>query len=192
MIQILEYIAQNYTLFLSVLVLILLAIIGYYADKTNFGQGKNQEKEPKETKENIEEQKTLNDAIKSNDSLNEEKLVENVDKIEIAEEKNENAEEKNENAEENKLKEALVENTINEINSEESIIKKEEQIKEFDEIESLLPKKELINSDLLNEIEGMEFNSIKEKTSFDVPDLDDISLPKIKNLVEKEQDIWKF
>ena len=69
MIQILEYIAQNYTLFLSVLVLILLAIIGYYADKTNFGQGKNQEKEPKETKENIEEQKTLNDAIKSNDSL---------------------------------------------------------------------------------------------------------------------------
>ena len=185
MIQILEYIAQNYTLFLSVLVLILLAIIGYYADKTNFGQGKNQEKEPKETKENIEEQKTLNDAIKSNDSLNEEKVTENVDQIEVTEEKNENAEE-------NKLKEALVENTINEINSEESIIKKEEQIKEFDEIESLLPKKELINSDLLNEIEGMEFNSIKEKTSFDVPDLDDISLPKIKNLVEKEQDIWKF
>lgn len=192
MIQILEYIAQNYTLFLSVLVLILLAIIGYYADKTNFGQGKNQEKESKEVNDNKEEQKTLNEAIKTNDSSNEEKLVENVDKIEIAEEKNENAEEKNENAEENKLKEALVENTINEINSEESIIKKEEQIKEFDEIESLLPKKELINSDLLNEIEGMEFNSIKEKTSFDVPDLDDISLPKIKNLVEKEQDIWKF
>ena len=185
MIQILEYIAQNYTLFLSVLVLILLAIIGYYADKTNFGQGKNQEKEQKETKENIEEQKTLNDAIEVNDSSNEEKVTENVDQIEVTEEKNENAEE-------NKLKEALVENTINEINSEESIIKKEEQIKEFDEIESLLPKKELINSDLLNEIEGMEFNSIKEKTSFDVPDLDDISLPKIKNLVEKEQDIWKF
>lgn len=192
MIQVLEYISQNYTLFLIVLVLILLAIIGYYADKTNFGQGKNQEKESKEVNDNKEEQKTLNEAIKTNDSSNEEKLVENVDKIEIAEEKNENAEEKNENAEEKNLKEDLVENTINEINIEEPIIKKEEQIKEFDEIESLLPKKELINSDLLNEIEGMEFNSIKEKTSFDVPDLDDISLPKIKNLVEKEQDIWKF
>jgi hypothetical protein len=56
----------------------------------------------------------------------------------------------------------------------------------------LLPKKELINGDLLNEIDGMELNLLKEKTSVDVPDLDDISLPKIKNLVEKEQDIWKF
>ena len=85
-----------------------------------------------------------------------------------------------------------MENDINEINSEDPILIKEEKSKEFDEIEALLPKKELINTDLLNEIEGMEFNSIKEKTSFDVPDLDDISLPKIKNLVEKEQDIWKF
>ena len=190
MIQILEYIAQNYTSFLSALVLILLAIIGYYADKTNFGQGKNQEKEPKEVNDNKEEQKTLNEAIKTSDSSNEEKLVENVDQIEVAEEKNENIEEKN--VEKNKLNEELIDNTINEINSEEPIIKKEEKPKEFDEIEALLPKKELINTDLLTEIEGMEFNSIKEKTSFDVPDLDDISLPKIKNLVEKEQDIWKF
>lgn len=185
MIQILEYIVQNYTLFLSVLVLILLAIIGYYADKTNFGQGKNQEKESKTVNDDKEEPKTLDGAIKESDLSNEEKIIENVEQMEVVEEKNELAQENN-------LNEDLVENDINEINSEKPILIKEEKPKEFDEIEALLPKKELINTDLLTEIEGMEFNSIKEKTSFDVPVLDDISLPKIKNLVEKEQDIWKF
>ena len=40
MTKILEYITLNYTWFLGGAILILLAIIGYYADKTNFGQGK--------------------------------------------------------------------------------------------------------------------------------------------------------
>lgn len=40
MTQVLEYITQNYTLFLFGAIIILLAVIGYYADKTNFGQGK--------------------------------------------------------------------------------------------------------------------------------------------------------
>ena len=46
MMHILEYILENYTWFLVGIVLILLAIIGYYADKTNFGHGKkNTQKE---------------------------------------------------------------------------------------------------------------------------------------------------
>lgn len=40
MTQVFEYIMQHYALFLGGAILILLAIIGYYADKTNFGQGK--------------------------------------------------------------------------------------------------------------------------------------------------------
>lgn len=40
MTQVLEYITQNYTLFLFGAIIILLAVIGYYAEKTNFGQGK--------------------------------------------------------------------------------------------------------------------------------------------------------
>ena len=43
MINILEYINENYTLFLGGAIIILLAIIGSYADKTNFGQGKTKE-----------------------------------------------------------------------------------------------------------------------------------------------------
>ena len=32
----------------------------------------------------------------------------------------------------------------------------------------------------------------KKKTSIDVPSFNNISLPKIKNLVEQEQDVWKL
>ena len=38
---IIEYIVSNYTWFLIGAIIILLAIIGSYADKTNFGQGKH-------------------------------------------------------------------------------------------------------------------------------------------------------
>lgn len=186
MIQILEYIAQNYTFLLSVLVLILLAIIGYYADKTNFGQGKNQEKETKET---TEEPKTLNDVFNVSVSPEEKNITENIEPINVHEEKHDiiNQEIVENNKEENKI-----ENNVNDLKKDELTLKNEEQTRELEEIESLLPKKELINNELLNEIEEMEFNTIKEKRTFDVPNLEDISLPKIKNLVEKEQDIWKF
>ena len=40
--QIIEYIVQHYIWIIICIVLILLAIIGYYADKTNFGQGKKE------------------------------------------------------------------------------------------------------------------------------------------------------
>lgn len=184
MIQILEYIVQNYTLLLSVLVLILLAIIGYYADKTNFGQGNKE----KETEDIVEELKEIDNAIVEPKEQN---VVENIGQITKEEDKKDTI---NQNIIESAQQETKFDSDFE---KEETIIKKEliqkdEQSKEFEEIDSLLPKRELINSDLLTEIEGMELNSLKEKTSFDVPDLDDISLPKIKNLVEKEQDIWKF
>lgn len=175
MIQILEYIVQNYTSFLIILILILLAIIGYYADKTNFGQGKNKEKQ---VKEKIEENKAKNDIVDK-----EEITLENIESLNIEEKESHDLA-------------GVKEPEINNFKPEEHDLKEEFEVEEtteiFDEIDSLLPQKELINSDLLNEIEGMELNSLKKKTSFNVPDLDDISLPKIKNLVEKEQDIWKF
>ena len=54
MTKILEYIVSNYTWFLFGAIIILLAIIGSYADKTNFGQGKtNNDLSDKKDKENI-------------------------------------------------------------------------------------------------------------------------------------------
>ena len=178
MIQMLEYITQNYTFLLGVLVLILLAIIGYYADKTNFGQGKNKESE-------VENQSKQHEEIGNSDQ----KIMELIEKKEpeiyqqgIQEEKRQE-----ENYEPQQLKEIVDVQT-----KKTEIIEEQIKNKELEEIDMLLPKKELINSDLLNEIDGMELNSLKKKATIDVPNLDDISLPKIKNLVESEQDIWKF
>lgn len=70
MTHVLEYIMQHYTLFLGGIILILLAIIGYYADKTNFGQGKKSETK-KETNDNYVDVENvgLSDII-NNENLN--------------------------------------------------------------------------------------------------------------------------
>jgi predicted negative regulator of RcsB-dependent stress response len=47
--QILDYIVQNSAWFIGGVILIVLAVIGYYADKTNFGQGKNASPEKQKT-----------------------------------------------------------------------------------------------------------------------------------------------
>jgi len=237
MIQILEYIKQNYTLFLIGLVLILLAIIGYYADKTIFGQEKNKDQKLKEIDEDTkkiinndqEEQKNILVTEENNEIIRTEEQKEtsvyNSSKEIKETEENRNFQNNEQQKEQSKIEEikensnvglsgetssleenisiqsndTRLEEQSEEINSieEQGIIENdfsdEEQNEFFDnEIDLLLPKKDLINSDLLNEIEGMEFNSIKERTSFDVPDLDDISLPKIKNVGEKEKDVWKI
>ena len=60
--QILEYILANYTWFLIGIVLILLAIIGYHADKTNFGQGKKEnskEDKPDKNENLVDEEKIV-------------------------------------------------------------------------------------------------------------------------------------
>jgi len=69
----------------------------------------------------------------------------------------------------------------------------EEEVNKFnDEFESLVPKKELINTDLLSDIDILELDKTQKFDLSAMPDLDDIELPKIKNIVEEEQDIWKF
>ena len=221
--QMLEYIMQHYTLFLGCSILILLAIIGYYADKTNFGQGKNSDSNDKKTKD-IDDMKFSNVMETSDEDAAEvmpEGVVEdqNVDTIE------ENAELINENVnniDSNQLdisNELIPENmpvsvdeNISEANNvsydnidtnvvlhenidleKNSSVLSEEEFDRFDEeFNSLLPKKELINTDLLSDIEGLELEKTQKLDLNDVPDLDDIELPKIKQLAQDEQDIWKF
>lgn len=64
--QIVEYIMQNYMWFLAIAVVILLAIIGYYADKTNFGQGNNKNNDD-ENKEMDVSRLGINDMAKELD-----------------------------------------------------------------------------------------------------------------------------
>ena len=61
--------------------------------------------------------------------------------------------------------------------------------KEFNEI---LPEKEIINDDLLDEIDNLSLDKTQKIQLTDIPDLDDVELPKIKSLETVDEDIWKF
>lgn len=247
MTQVLEYIMQYYTWFLGGAILILLAIIGYYADKTNFGQGKN----PKNDENNKDVNSTLKEEIKEeslekveeldvvqNDRLTDSVILEeneqkqnsipneneltpleynvedvnltqnytNVSLEEIDIEKEINVDEqnsvKNETDEKNIVDastivpEVIDDNSslISEITEEEqnNLLSDEEFDKFSQEFNLVLPKKELIDTDLLSDIEDFELGKTQKLDLNDIPDLDDIELPKIKQLDPKEQDIWKF
>ena len=70
-----EYIATNYTWIIGISIIILLAVIGYYADKTNFGQGKQEvpKDEDASTNEDIIPQKEAKEV--ETPELNTQKVV---------------------------------------------------------------------------------------------------------------------
>lgn len=238
MIHILEYITQHYTLFLGGIFLILLAIIGYYADKTNFGQGKKSEikennntddvdinnvgildavnhnteevlKDSEINNQNINQENSSiisSDSVKKNDndSLTESNSINN-NSIEIQQSFQDNSSlstseqilKSNSNSEDlfdSKIFEELTVPVASIINSKSDDREaKEEAFNKFsDEFNSILPKKELLNEDLLNDIDDLELGKTQKINLNIVPDLDDIDLPKIKNLASEERDIWKF
>ena len=61
MTEILEFLESNYVWLLGGMIVILLAIIGYFADKTNFGQGKREEKVEPKTDEQVDNNLTFED-----------------------------------------------------------------------------------------------------------------------------------
>ena len=180
----LEYIMLNYTLFLGGAIIILLAIIGYYADKTNFGQGKKDE--IKDNNLNLEELADKEAADEFNldsfDELSEEtELSENSDLIENQEEISPDIE--------------VIENSQENISNQavRSEINFEEEFEKFDkEFNDILPKKEIIDDELLDEIENLSLDKTQKIELSDIPDLDDVELPKIKSLEPEEEDVWKF
>lgn len=59
------------------------------------------------------------------------------------------------------------------------------------EVDSILSKKDVIDDDLLSDIEHLSLDKTQRYNFGDIPDLDDVELPKIKKNEEPE-DIWKF
>lgn len=188
---ILEYITMNYTWFLGAAIIILLAIIGSYADKTNFGQGK--------TKDSKEEMTAPEEEI-NNETLKQ--LIEK-EEPEIAEEKDEQL--NSDNSDETTSKEGqIVFNKIGNIKEGDNLVvvkvekptenKKanfEEAFAKFDqEFDAIVPKKDIIDEELLDEIDNLSLDKTQKLT--DIPDLDDLDLPKIKSLDPVDEDIWKF
>lgn len=243
--QVLEYITQNYTLFLAVAILILLAVIGYYADKTNFGQEKNSNNKEKDNSdklknrekidslgiangENNDKKQSINDMTREvpqdsidNSMLVEEKVqktkessnIENTADATLAESQNIETSNKSRNVELlqnnsigqvnlNDKADLISDKKINDISKlnnvkletkQSSVLLNEEAFNKFnDEFNSILPKKELINTDLLSDIDDLELDKTQKLNLNDIPDLANIELPKIKQLASEDEDIWKF
>lgn len=165
-----EYIMMNYTWILGISIMILLAVIGYYADKTNFGQGKNKDEHTNDEELVLQqslEEKKLNDIV--NDNLLENNIVEDI-------------------SDDKQLEELKVD-----LKQDESKINFEQTFEKFDkEFNEFLPKKEIIDDELLFEIDSLSLDKTQKIDLTDIPDLDDVELPKIKELQPEEEDIWKF
>ena len=175
--KILEYVLANYTWILGVIIIILLAVIGSYADKTNFGQGKLKKQEDKENDQND---------LAENQPNKPEANIETVKKTEQVKQTKQN----------------IVEKEEKEIEDSKKIIAEAERVddKKFDdefeemsqEVDEFLPKKELIDGELLDEIENLSLDKTQKINTSDIPDLDDVELPEIKSFKSTDDDIWKF
>ncbi len=174
MTEILEYITANYTWIIGGTIIILLAIIGRYADKTNFGQGK---KKNSETTNKVEPPK---EEIKKETDENVETNGEDVKEENILDDS------VNELKDTYKNEETKVEDDINPSNEEP-------KFNSFDEeFNQIIPEKEVIDGDLLDEIENLSLDKTQKVSVNDIPDLDNLELPKIKDFKSNDDDIWKF
>ena len=234
MIQVLEYIIQNYTLFLVGAIIILLAIIGYYADKTNFGQNsKSTNEEKKQNKlNNLANNASSGDKHSDSEFQNENQLSDkSSDENRIVSISNEGVKQNNQsissvellnNSEESTIPENLqsdisvsaetdnkstgefdlinnITNDVQNVSANNVLTEKsnlqmnEEEFNMFSaEFDYILPKKNIINTDLLSDISDLELGKTQKIDLSDIPRFDNIELPKIKELATDDEDIWKI
>ncbi len=236
--EVLEYISLNYIWFLIGAIIIVLAIIGHYAEKSNFGQGKSVNNPlPKKEDKKIElEQLTLKDLIDKNDK---DKPIDELDPTNIKEIFSENSLEdtqenqtsldnpkqeqdsesnlvdknSNNNTDINYIDEVTEDlfssNDSNQINSNvekenetynsnniekssDSAKTKEDEFKDFDkEFDMIVPKKDIMNEGILEDIEDLSLDNTQVFNKEEIPDLDNIDLPEIRDVNLSENDIWK-
>lgn len=192
--EIIEFLLENYIWILSIIIVILLAIIGYFADKTNFGQKDfklNDDIKEINTQEDllngIDTNKTLKEAAESLTESNKEEVKE--DKHEVEVEKQPVAMENNPEANlKEELKSEIEEKKLDGVleTSEDENINLDQMFNE------VIPVKSLMDDEILDDIDNMTVEPTSLETK-DIPDLDDIELPKIESLAtDTEEDIWRF
>lgn len=158
-----NFITSNYLSILIVVMIIIFALIGKYVDKMNFFA-------------------SYKDKPKNKIDLS--KAEENFEKQLNGEDLSFETPEgfgEEEQTGYNNLDEALFA-PIDGVNEYNSLNK---------EVSSVLSKKDLIDDDLLSDIEHLSLDKTQRYNFGDIPDLDDVELPKIKK-EEEPEDIWKF
>lgn len=159
---IVDFIMSHYIAILLVVIIIIFALIGRYVEKKGF----------------------LAPAADKNKKVEEKK--------EVVEEKAEPKEEKVEITmvpKEEKVKDVSIEDI------DSALFAPIEGNNEYDalnkEVKDLLPKKEVIDDDMLSDINNLSLDKTQKYNFGDIPDLDDVDLPKIKK-ADDDEDIWKF
>ena len=237
--QVLEFLSSNYLWFLVGAIVILLAIIGYVADKTNFGQGKNDESNKKKidlerlnsmgidqlNAENLEKEQQLeiqeqpDDLVQQNEFINANDITTNINNdINLS---SDNQDENKYNLDDVSLEETsqtlekdskkiingvdlsdffnstetlnkkIIDNDSKEVEVEAVLL--EEKMENFDkEFDLFLPEKEVIDSNLLEDIDDLNFDKTQKLDFGDIESLSNIELPNIKNVKKEDHDIWKF
>lgn len=248
---VLEYISTNYTWILFVLIIILLAVIGWYADKTNFGQGKKIDENQDDNGKSIDDlkrelgNKKLSDEINGNQSLeltnNNKSVDENInteqdikptivinnaivqpiqsiEQLQSIPVENNNIVNKpitkeNFNQQEvemnfdpitgepinnvsKNISSSSPTETVNDVgveSSENIDIIFDENLENFEKkFNEVIPEKETIDEGLLEDIENLTLDKTQKIDLNDIPDLDDVDLPRIRQMKTNDEGVWKF
>lgn len=162
---IVDFIVSNYIVILIVVMIIVLALIGRYVEKTGFFD--SVEKDKKNV--NVPTQESVETTAKSENNVTppEDIVFETPKETETV--------------------------SIDDIDSALfAPIDSNNKYDEFNkEVKELLPKKEVIDDNLLSDIDNLSLDKTQKYNFGDIPYLDDVDLPKIKK-VDENEDIWKF
>ena len=257
--QVFGFFTSNYTWMLGIIITILLAIIGSYAEKTNFGQGKlpDDTLEDEEPDEELMENFKIRKVQLDKNAKNKKKIDNYIVNRPIAKNGDNQQTSAQTDYVQAKIREAAQRSAKNDASAQQPqnggyIVDKEVADKitqpdgnyvilpsnanivnvpagdyvlmpangenkggatvtvggyapnydsKFDynydkmsnEVEEFLPKKSVIDSDLLDEIDGLSLDKTQKFKFDDLFGLDDLELPEIKGLEsDDDEDIWKF
>lgn len=207
--SVLDFVISNYRIFLSIAIAIMFSIIGYYAEKTNFGQGNSKSNDQEKEKINLDDKKLADFlGVKTNKKVTIDDITpEMLDKLmtETSQEKNGSVGSSSTNIDsinvtDNQIKSKTNLND-NMIKEETNTVKKlEKEPSSDEEILSLLePESEsVIDEDLISEIDDMNLDNIKienknKKRLYELNNYD-IELPLFDSLRSDDSntDIWNI
>lgn len=192
MTEIINFILSNYAWILVVVLIILLAIIGSVAEKSFFGIETKIPNDGDQKKEKYNElkNKKMSDLFKNNEKYSEESTSNSkiLDNNVITNEAVNNAANKD-----NKQVEITNFNNIeNKFEQKSMMSSLEDKLKDLDkEINDILPKREVLDNDFIDEFEDLSMDLDAEKKTKDDFDLSDIELPQIKKSKTSKKNIWQ-
>ena len=193
MTEIFEFILSNYVWILVIVLLILLAIIGSVAEKSVFGDSnKTNELDDREQKnEVVFSDKKIGDVFKQNDTIDSPTQAEMKTTSDASYNNNINFSIDNNNLSKEQTS-TVADDIKTNLNGERLLSNLEEKLKTLDnEINGVLPKKQLIEDNVLEDIDDLSIDFNNKLNKKDNVDLTNIDLPDVRNTKVSKKNIWR-